>query len=288
MIRSMTGYGKATAVVNGIPYQVELKSLNSKYFDLSVRLPHELRAAEMEIRKLLEDKLKRGKVTVQITPEGPGDMAARQLNTELLKNYTAAVREVFPQADESQIVASLLRNPDLWYQAESPDAEEVFRALLPALEQAAEELDAFRRREGQTIARDMEEKAALIRDRLEKVRELAPRRKEKLKEKLLTSLAEAGVEADPERFEQELIYYLDRWDINEEMQRLATHLDHFAETLHDPSRDLKGKKLNFIAQEMGREINTTGSKASDADIQRLVVEMKDALEKIKEQTANVL
>ena len=288
MIYSMTGFGKARAHINDIPYQIELKSLNSKYFDLNVRLPQELRGAEPQIRKFLENTLKRGKIQLSITPVGPAALRSKQLNEELLQHYHQRITSLYPDADTGQIIAALLRHPDMWFADDEEDTEKLTLQLLPAIEKAVEELKQFRKTEGERIEKDLRRQTALISDKLEEIRRREPLRKEKIRTKLREAFRESGVQADPERFEEELIYYLDRLDINEEMQRLETHLKHFDETLRQTEPETKGKKLQFIAQEMGREINTTGSKANDAAIQSLVVEMKDALEKIKEQTANIL
>lgn len=288
MIYSMTGYGKADKTTDDITYQIEIKSLNSKYFDPVIRLPQELRAMELSLRKLLENRLQRGKISFQITPQGPGTTRARRLHKELLKNYVQQINETFAHLDRSQIVASLLRNPDIWYTEEDTDAGKLYENLLPAIEKAIADLIAFRRQEGKEIEADMRHQMKIITEHLNEIKKNAPRRKEKLKTKLILSLKESDAEINPERFEQELIYYLDKWDINEEISRLKNHLHYFDETLQDENHIQKGKKLQFIAQEMGREINTLGAKANDALIQRHVVQMKDALEKIKEQTANTL
>lgn len=288
MIYSMTGYGKAAQTVDDTVYQVEIKSLNSKYFDPNIRLPQELRAVEIPLRKLLESRLHRGKISFQITPQGPGTTQARQLHKELLKNYVRQVNETFDDLDQSQVVASLLRNPDVWFAEEDTDAAALYAALLPAIEKAVADLVAFREQEGAEIEKDMRRQLKEIERHLAAIERRAPERKTELKTRLFTLLEESGVDVNPERFEQELLYYLDKWDINEEINRLKNHIRYFNETLREKKNLRKGKKLQFIAQEMGREINTTGAKANDTEIQHHVVQMKDALEKIKEQTANVL
>jgi len=288
MIYSMTGYGKAEGSFRDVPYEVEIKTLNSKYTDFNLKLPQELRSYEIPLRKRLEQALQRGKIHLQIQPRASVKTDFRLLNREVLQNYVREVTEIYPEAGRSEIIASLLRHPDVWILPASDEGEALYHALTPAIEKAVEEVNAFRLHEGLRIEADMGRHLDEIGKALDEIVRLAPTRKEKLRAHLTGALEEAGIRPDPERFEQELIYYLEKWDINEEIQRLHTHLRHFDETLKDESKRPKGKKLNFIAQEMGREINTMGAKANDAAIQRLVVSMKDALEKIKEQTANVL
>jgi len=284
----MTGYGRADVRIDDIPYAIELKSLNSKFFDLQVRVPSRLRGREMELRKWLESLLHRGKVQLYITPQGPEAVSAKALNKNLLRHYVDQVRETFPQADLNEMLNALLRHPDIWYSAEEDNENTFYQALLPALQQAVEQLQEFRKNEGKSIEKDLKKHLRVLRTKLDKIREAVPDRNKKWKDKLLKTLEENYIEIDQDRFEQELIYYLEKGDINEEIQRLDNHLRYFSEVLRQKNPITKGKKLNFIAQEIGREINTIGSKANDSNIQKMVVEMKEALEKIKEQTANIL
>ena len=287
MIYSMTGYGKADKEIDGVKYEVEIKSLNSKYFDLQVRLPNGLRQKEMELRKRLENKLVRGKISFQISYDTATAQTARNLNGGLLKNYVARVEDIFNDVNRSEIIASLLRNPDVWIKEEDKDIDALFLQLLPAVDSAIEKTLDFRRQEGKVIETDLITRLNEIHGFLSEVEKSAPERAEKIRKRLTESLEAIKTQPDENRFEQELIYYLEKLDINEEISRLKNHLDYFEKTLNGGGLS-KGKKLNFIAQEMGREINTIGSKANDASIQHLVVQMKDALEKIKEQTANIL
>ncbi len=287
MIYSMTGYGKAETEINGVPYEVEIKSLNSKFFDLQLRLPNNLRQKEMELRKWLEKKLLRGKIVFQINVGNAAEQSARKLNKEVLIKYFEEINESFDDLDPSEIIASLIRNPDVWIQNEDEDADSLFSELKPVMEKAVEELIQFRKQEGKEIEKDLLLQLNEIRNHLEEIKKLAPARTDRIRRKLEESIRLIREHADENRFEQELIYYLEKLDINEEISRLKNHLDYFQTTLQSGETS-KGKKLNFISQEMGREINTIGSKANDAAIQRHVVQMKDALEKIKEQTANIL
>ncbi len=287
MLYSMTGYGKAHTEINGTQYEVEIKSLNSKYFDLQTRLPNGLRQKEMDFRKMLESGLVRGKITFQITLDASSELTARKLNRNVLQNYLNEINEIFTGLNQSEIIASLLRHPDIWIQESDEDVESVYKNLIPVVEKAVEEVTVFRKQEGESIEKDIRQRLSEIGNYLARVESLAPVRLEKIKAKLSESIKSIKDQADENRFEQELIYYLEKLDINEEIIRLKNHLNYFEKTMNGPGVT-KGKKLNFIAQEMGREINTIGSKANDAGIQHLVVQMKDALEKIKEQSGNVL
>ena len=287
MIYSMTGYGKAEDVIGESQYTVEIKTLNGKFFDLQVKMPSDFREKELEIRKLLEKKLLRGKAVMFLNVESLSGVATRKLNTNVLQQYLNIISEAFPVQDQDKILSHLLSAPDVWEKQEPEDLDALWKGILRLLEKALDEVQHFRLQEGKELERDIIEKLEIIKKALNRVEELDPKRVEKIKSRLKKSLAELKGQVDPVRFEQEVIYYLDRLDINEEIVRLHHHINYFKKVLDSPEI-VKGKKLQFIIQEMGREINTIGSKANDSSIQRKVVEMKDALEKIKEQTLNVL
>ncbi len=287
MIYSMTGYGKAEKAIGDVQYTVEIKTLNGKFFDLQVKMPSDFREKEIEIRKSLEKVLLRGKATFYLNAESLSGAASRMLNTRVLKQYLNSISKAFPIQDQDKILSHMLSAPDVWEKQEPEDLESLWKEIRFLIEKAVDEVQAFRKQEGLELERDIREKLETIKKRLKHVEALEPKRIEKIKQELKKSLEELKDQVDPVRFEQEVIYYLDRLDINEEIVRLRHHLSYFEKTLDDKEIQ-KGKKLQFIAQEIGREINTIGSKANDSSIQREVVEMKNALEKIKEQTSNVL
>ncbi|NPA46401.1 MAG: YicC family protein [Chlorobi bacterium] len=286
MIFSMTAFGQAGATIDGRRYTVEIKSVNNKYNDIAVKLPPSLRSFETALRKQLAAALRRGKIFVAVTEETVDSSALPSINGEALMYYKEQLQDIFPQLNEKDIVPALLRRPEVWEQP-AEDTESLWEKLQPVIHEATEKFVAYRRTEGEEIRKDMLEKVAVIRRALDEVEKRDPGRLDRIRQRLGQIAASLRDKADPNRLEQELLLYMDRLDINEEKQRLRHHLDYFLGTLEAPDME-KGKKLHFIAQEMGREINTLGAKANDADIQRLVVEMKDALEKIKEQTANVV
>ncbi len=287
MLYSMTGYGKAEAVVDGIRYEIEIKSVNGKNFDVNLRLPQWFRHKETGLRKRLQQRLIRGKISVYVSWEDLRQRPANQLRTGVLEVYWQQLKQTFPDLDQSVVVAALLRQGDVWQQEKHEEADAWWNALQAAFERAMDDLEQFRLQEGEEIVKDMFRQVEEIKSALEKVKKMAPVRIAKIREKLQSAVEEIRQLVDPSRFEAEILFYLEKLDLNEELSRLENHLKYFSEVLTSEEKS-KGKKLNFIAQEMGREINTTGSKANDADIQKQVVLMKDALEKIKEQTANVL
>ena len=292
MILSMTGFGKATATVGIHKITAEVKSLNSKQLDLSVRMPQPYREVELELRKMVSQMLLRGKVELTVSCECDGTQASTKVNVPMLACYKAQLEEA------SRTLGIAL--PDDWYATllRLPDAitsESVTDTLDPAesemlsrvVKEALDHLGAFRRQEGDRLERFFEEKIAAIQQLLDEVPQYEQSRIEKIKARITDALAMLeGVEYDNNRLEQELIYYIEKLDITEEKIRLQNHLTYFLDTLHGESG--QGKKLGFIAQEMGREINTLGSKANQAELQKLVVRMKDHLEQIKEQVLNVL
>lgn len=289
MIQSMTGFGKAMAEFANKKVTVEIKSLNSKQLDLSMKVDPQYRELEMEFRRMIASSLLRGKVDFNLTVEAKaGDMRS-MLNVEVVKAYLDQVKTIYPNPQLSEtIVASVLRMPNAVRQ-DNPtvDAAEL-QAVKAAVEEAIAHLVEFRKQEGKMLEKVFTAKILNIADLLASIEPYEKERVEKVKQDLLTKLENLNVQYDKNRFEQELIYYIEKLDINEEKHRLDNHLKYFRETLDADDPNGAGKKLGFIAQEMGREINTTGSKSNHAEMQRIVVKMKDELEQIKEQVLNVL
>ena len=283
----MTGYAKVQATVGERRVSIEIKTLNSKQLDLIVKLPAAYRSRELEVRALL-GALDRGKVDFLLTEENGS--ATTAFNEELLRSRYAALQPLAREtgAEAERLLASLVTAPDIWNSgtdAELTDAEweGVRKAVLDAIEQT----DRFRAEEGAVLEKDFKKHVDLIEQLLGQIPGYEAERIETAKERIRRMMADAGVkDVDENRFEQELIYYLEKLDITEEKVRLQKHIDYFRQTMAEET--VCGKKLGFVAQEMGREINTTGSKANHVEIQRTVVAMKDELEKIKEQLGNVL
>ncbi|HMM12236.1 MAG TPA: YicC family protein [Bacteroidales bacterium] len=289
MIRSMTGFGRAETTWGRRKVALEIKALNSKQLDLVLRLPNEFRTVEFDLRNMLAERLQRGKIDLTVNVESNG------VNGQMIQ--TEAAREAWRQLEQlsfelgkplPQDVFSLLVRFPGFFASSEPEAVDAFIGpLRDALAEATDALDQFRQREGQVLRADLLSHLYQIVDLLDQTEPFESQRIEQVKQRLSKNLAEFASQQkfDQNRFEQELIYYLEKLDIAEEKVRLRQHCSYFAETIDE---DYAGKKLAFIAQEMGREINTMGSKANDASIQRLVVQMKDELEKIKEQLFNVL
>ena len=287
MILSMTGYGKATETFNDKNIIVELRALNSKNLDLKTRMPSNYRELEMPIRKILSQLLKRGKVDLNIQIEDLEDRPKNKINVPVLKQYLADLNQVHPDADQSVLIAAALRLPDVLKPEEDELSDAEQQAVMKALNEAAGLLTRYRKDEGQALENDLKLRLKNISKALKDIEQLDTDRLDKIKQRLKDALNNLQQEVDQNRFEQELIYYLEKLDINEEKVRLKNHLQYFEKELQKPD-EIKGKKLGFISQEIGREINTIGSKANDSQIQRKVVQMKDELEKIKEQVLNVL
>lgn len=290
MVQSMTGFGKASAEFNKRKITVEVKSLNSKQLDLSVRLPNLYKENEMAVRNLLSRVLERGKVDFLIYVENIGTETATQINQTLLEGYYLQIKETAgrlgidtPQ-DWFQV---LLRIPDvLKYETQEVDEEE-WSFVMKIVDNALNQLQSFRKQEGSMLDKLFEEKIANISTLLSDIEPHEAERVDKVKVRITEALQKIeDFDYDKNRFEQEMIYYIEKLDINEEKSRLSNHLKYFLETKNSGSG--QGKKLGFIAQEMGREINTMGSKSNHAEMQQIVVRMKDELEQIKEQVLNVL
>ena len=285
MIQSMTGYGKTVLQLPTKKITIELKSLNSKNIDLNVRIPAYYREKELYIRKKLASALVRGKVDFSIFIENNGVELSSKINENVVKEYMSQLRSIV-DSNEVELLKMAVKLPDsLKTEREELDEKE-WEQINIAIESAISEISTYRIDEGKVLLEDFVLRISIIEDLLEKVIEIDPKRIEQVKEKLRKSIAELETNIDQNRFEQELIYYIEKLDITEEKVRLKNHLDYFKKALK--SDDSNGKKLGFITQEIGREINTIGSKSNFAPMQKLVVQMKDELEKIKEQNLNVL
>ena len=292
MILSMTGYGKAVVTYKEKKISVEIKSLNSKNFDLSTRIAPLYREKEMEVRQTLANLLERGKVDFSLWIEKDAALDATPINAQLVKNYYQQIKNIATEIgipEPNDWFSTLLHLPDVTTKTEIEILEEYeWNVTKQAIDKAVECLIDFRKQEGAALERKFHEKINNIEALLKSIEPYEESRVPKIKEKIIEGLEQvAKVDYDRNRLEQELIYYIEKLDINEEKQRLANHLNYFRETMQEKGHGV-GKKLGFIAQEMGREINTTGSKSNQAEMQNIVVKMKDELEQIKEQVLNVL
>ena len=292
MILSMTGYGKAEITFRNHKLICEIRSLNSKSMDLSVRLASCLRAKELDIRTIVNQRLERGKVDFSIWVEKDAGSDATPINGAIVENYYQQLRRIVDQVgipEPQDWLQTLMRLPDVTTRTEMEELdEEEWKAARQAIEESLAQLEAFRRQEGAALQRKFTEKIDNIASLLAQIEPYEKSRVEKIRQRIVDGLKEIPeVDYDKNRLEQELIYYIEKLDISEEKQRLANHLKYFRETMQEEGRGI-GKKLGFIAQEMGREINTTGSKSNQAEMQNLVVMMKDELEQIKEQVLNAL
>ena len=285
MLQSMTGYGRAEERFDEETLSVEIKSLNSKNLDLSVRLPQALRTHELNLRKRLSDAIIRGKVEVYVQLSGQQLNPQAQLNQEVINRYLEQINAI-AKGDRLSQLALALRLPDAVSQEKEVLEDQSWEAkLFQVADRAVEAFHAFRTQEGKELQEDILSNLRQIESGLGRINTLDSERTDNQRTKLREAIATLEQKIDENRFEQELIYYIEKFDINEERVRLKNHIDYFQTTL---AEEAVGKKLGFIAQELGREINTIGSKANHSGIQREVVQMKDALEKIKEQSLNVL
>lgn len=292
MILSMTGYGKAVATYKDKKINVEVKSLNSKSLDLSTRIAPIYREKEMEIRRMLTKALERGKVDFAIWIEKEAGVDATPINVKLVENYYHQIKEISVKTgipEPQDWFYTLLRMPDVEAKSDMEVLEEEeWEAARATINEAINALIDFRTQEGAALEKKFAEKVDNIEALLHSLEPHEKQRVTKIREKIVDGLRQIPeVEYDKNRLEQELIYYIEKLDISEEKQRLANHLNYFRETMHETGHGV-GKKLGFIAQEMGREINTTGSKSNQAEMQNIVVRMKDELEQIKEQVLNAL
>lgn len=285
MIHSMTGYGKTVLQLPTKKITIELKSLNSKNLDLNVRIPQYYREKELSIRKKLASFLVRGKVDFSIYIENNGGELSSNVNESVVKEYMNQLRNVV-DSNEVELLKMAIRLPDSLKQEREEFDENEWLQISNTIDKTIEKINEYRIDEGIVLQGDFELRIGNIEELLKKVIEIDPKRVEQVKEKLRKSIAELEAKIDENRFEQELIYYIEKLDITEEKVRLKNHLEYFLKELN--SSDSNGKKLGFITQEIGREINTIGSKSNLAEMQKFVVQMKDELEKIKEQNLNVL
>ncbi|MRX69109.1 YicC family protein [Flavobacterium resistens] len=286
MIQSMTGFGKASLQLPTKKITVEVKSLNSKGLDLNVRMPSLYREMELGLRTLISTKLERGKIDFGIYIESTAEQTSTKVNVPVVKNYIAQLQEVYPDADVTELMKMAVRMPDTLKTEREEIDENDWEQIQVTIDEALQNILSFRKDEGASLEKEFNLRIGNIRQYMDDALALDPERVQAIKDRLQTAISELQVNVDENRFEQELIYYLEKLDITEEKVRLTNHLDYFLETLN--GTEANGRKLGFITQEMGREINTMGSKSNHAQMQKLVVMMKDELEKIKEQVLNVL
>ena len=285
MIQSMTGYGKSVIQLPTKKISIEVKSLNSKNLDLNTRMPSLYREKELSIRKLIASKLVRGKVDFSLYMEITGEETSTQINKTVVNQYIKQLKNVV-DGDETELLKMAIRLPDaLTTEREEMDEDE-WSKISKEIDTSLEKILQYRIDEGKSLEDEFISRAQNISDLLDEVITMDPDRIDGVRERLNKGIADIKEKVDENRFEQELVYYIEKFDITEEKVRLKNHLDYFQKALH--SDDSNGKKLGFISQEMGREINTIGSKSNYAPMQKLVVQMKDELEKIKEQLLNVL
>ena len=290
MIKSMTGFGKGETVCNDKKFRVELRSVNSKQLDLSIKMPGKYRAVEADVRAILTRELQRGKVDCFISFESSVAETPAHINREAFAAYAKELREVCAMnaviADSEFFLSNILRMPDVITTEEQEVGDAELKAIIAAAEEAAAQLNAFRIQEGATLIADLLKRIDLIEQYRHEVEPYETARVEVIKSRIRESIEKLAIEVDNNRLEQEMIFYIEKLDITEEKVRLDNHCNYFREVASE--EDAPGRKLGFIAQELGREINTLGSKSNEANMQRLVVKMKDELEKIKEQVLNIL
>lgn len=285
MIYSMTGYGKSVLQLPTKKVTIEIKSLNSKSLDLSARMPSIYREKELSVRKLLADSLERGKIDFSIYVEATAEDTSTQINVPVVKQYIAQLKQVV-DGDAIELLKMAVRFPDALNTVREEIDENEWQLIAAEIDNAIDDLNSHRLDEGKVLEQEFIKRVNIIGNLLDQVIAMDPARIEGVRERLLKGVEELKEKYDENRFEQELVYYIEKFDITEEKVRLKNHLNYFMESIH--SKDSNGKKLGFISQEMGREINTIGSKSNYAPMQQLVVQMKDELEKIKEQLLNVL
>lgn len=288
MLMSMTGFGKASGTYQSKKISIEVRSLNSKSADINVRMHNSYKELETEARKIITNALERGKIDLNLNLESSGDSKAFTINKDLAKAYYADLKEINASINEtsSDYLSLILRMPDIYINEKEEMSDEEKTSVLELIELACKNLNEFRRQEGIALEIEFTERIEDIRRLLNEVPKYEQERIDTVRERMRKGLEEAaGVNYDQNRLEQELIFYIEKFDVAEEKMRLSNHLDYFLETM---KTEASGKKLGFITQEIGREINTLGSKSNHALMQKLVVDMKDNLEKIKEQVLNTL
>lgn len=286
MIHSMTGFGKASLQLPTKKITVEVKSLNSKSLDLNVRLPLTYREKELPLRNIIAQELERGKVDFSLYCEITAEETSNKINGPIVLSYINQMKEIIPNGDTTELMKMAVRMPDALKVERVELDENEWTEIQKVIKEAISNMKEFRVSEGSSLEADFRKRVGNIREFMNEVSIIDSERILTVKERLRSNLAELQLTIDENRFEQEVIYYLEKMDITEEKVRLSKHLDYFIETLE--GNEANGRKLGFIAQEMGREINTMGSKSNHAEMQKFVVRMKDELEKIKEQVLNVL
>jgi uncharacterized protein (TIGR00255 family) len=293
MIYSMTGWGKAVCELPGKKISIEIKSLNSKQLDLSVRMPSVFKDKELELRNIISEKLLRGKVDLSIMMEQTSKQSSAVINADVLKQYFDQLKKIASELNiplGEEIMPGLLRLPDVLSSGTEESVETDWPAVMNAVAEALEGVMKYRLNEGKVLELDFMDRIRTIENLIPDVEKFESRRIQKIRDKILSSLEginlNGSMKIDKDRFEQELIYYLEKIDITEEKVRLRKNCQHFNEVALETG--VVGKKLGFVVQEIGREINTLGSKANDSDMQKIVVQMKDELEKVKEQLMNIL
>ncbi|TRZ45920.1 YicC/YloC family endoribonuclease [Robertkochia solimangrovi] len=290
MIKSMTGFGKSIVQLSSKKITVELKSLNSKSLDINARIPSNYREKELDMRTLIANTLERGKIDLSLYIEITGEESNVTVNTGVVRQYVDQLKKVYPEytspEDTIELMKMAVRMPDALKTEKDEIDESEYAVIEGALKEALQSINDFRGQEGAILENDFVNRIKVILSLLKEVEALDPERLGSIRERLEKAVSDLKENVDQNRFEQELIFYLEKYDITEEKVRLANHLDYFLVTLEAAGSN--GKKLGFICQEIGREINTIGSKANYAPMQKVVVQMKDELEKIKEQMLNVL
>jgi uncharacterized protein (TIGR00255 family) len=282
----MTGFGKATLQLPNKKITVEVKSLNSKGLDLNVRMPSVYRELELGLRNQISAALERGKIDFAIYIESTTEQTSTRVNVPIVKAYISQLREVYADADETELMKMAVRMPDALKTEREEIDEDEWKLIQTVVDEGLKNIQSFRTSEGVALEKEFLQRIGNILSQMNEAISLDSERIQTVKTRLLTALDELKVTLDENRFEQELIFYLEKYDITEEKVRLENHLNYFIETM--AGSEANGRKLGFITQEMGREINTMGSKSNHAQMQKLVVQMKDELEKIKEQVLNIL
>jgi uncharacterized protein (TIGR00255 family) len=282
----MTGYGKASLQLTTKKITVELKSLNSKGLDLNTRMPSVYREMELVLRNQISQRLERGKVDFSLYIEVTGEETSSKINVPIIKGYINQMKEVLPNADETELMKMAVRMPDALKTERDEIDQNEWKEIQKVIDEAIENIVDFRKNEGLSLEKEFKDRVGNILSLMNEAISFDKERIETVKTRLKTALDELKINVDQNRFEQELIFYLEKYDITEEKVRLENHLNYFIQTLG--GTEANGRKLGFITQEMGREINTMGSKSNHTEMQKLVVLMKDELEKIKEQVLNIL
>ena len=285
MIYSMTGYGKAEAQLRDKNILLEIKSLNSKNLDISVRLPNEIREIELGLRKIISENLLRGKIDLFVTIEDCSNNQSKSINSIVVNDYINQLRDIYP-GDEIELLKLAIKLPNTIANKKEVNGKNKTNEIEKLLGHAIKDLKRYRLEEGRALKIDLEIRIENILNSLSEIKKFESKRIDRVKKNLKELLNKLNLEVNEDRYEQELIYYIEKYDITEEKIRLKNHIDFFKKSLN--SKESSGKKLSFITQEIGREINTIGAKAYDSKIQHLIVRMKDELEKIKEQLFNIL